>query len=67
MRQERLFRLAVESGSCTFQHVAGYGWRLTITVRRGDESWTEARSATYDRLSTAELLDTLYSHLDAIL
>lgn len=67
MEQARLFRLAVESGSITFQHVAGYGWRLTIVLRRGDESWTDARSVTYDRLSTAELLDTLYSHCDAML
>ena len=67
MEQERLFRLAVESGSVAFQHVAGYGWRLTIVVRRGDESWTDARSVTYDRLSTHELLDTMYAHLDRIL
>lgn len=67
MRQERLVRLAVESGSVSFQHVAGYGWRLVIVCRRGDESWTDARSITYDRLSTAEMLDTIYAHLDRIL
>jgi hypothetical protein len=67
MNQQKLFRLAVESGTITFMHEPGRGWRLTLTCRRGDETWLEARTETYEGLSTAELLDTIYAHLDTVL
>lgn len=67
MRQERLFRLAVESGSITFMHEPGKGWRLTVACRRGDETWLEAKTEVYEGLSTAELLDTIYASLDVVL
>lgn len=67
MYQDRLFRLAVESGTITFMHEPGRGWRLTLTCRRGDETWLEASTDTYEGLSTHELLDTVYAHLDTTL
>lgn len=67
MRQDRLFRLAVESGTITLMHEPGSGWRLTVTLRRGDETWLEAKTETYTHLSTAELLDAIYAHLDTAL
>lgn len=67
MRQERLFRLAVEAGTVTFGHEPGKGWRLVIAVRRGDELWQDAARDIYEGLTTVELLDTVYAHLDAVL
>ena len=65
--QTRLFRLAVEAGTVTFRHEPGRGWHMTITCRRGDESWQESQSDSYSGMSTAELLDTMHSALDGIL
>lgn len=67
MHQNRLFRLAVESGAVTFRHVPGVGWSLVVAARRGDESWRDVSPDYYHGLSTQELLDTLYASLDAIL
>lgn len=67
MSQQRLFRLAVESGAVSFRHVPGRGWALTVWVHRGDETLAESQSETYEGLSTAELLDTIYAHLDSVL
>lgn len=67
MRQERLFRLAVESGAITFWHEPGRGWNLVVRFRRGDEAWSDANNDRYEGLSTHELIDTLYASLDAAL
>lgn len=67
MEQTRLFRLAVESGAVSFRHEPGRGWNMTVTCRRGDETWLEAQTETYEGMSTHELLDTLYAALDGIL
>jgi uncharacterized protein YcnI len=65
--QERLFRLAVESGVVTFQHEPRSGWRIAVRLRRGDETWAEAMWETYDGLSTRELLDVVAATLDSAL
>ena len=65
MKQERLFRLAVESGSVTFRHEPGVGWCVTFWLRRGDELPDEVQSERYSGLGTAELLDVIAAHLDA--
>lgn len=67
MIEERLFRLAVESGAVAFNHVAGQGWMLSVGVRRGDESWREVKPDLYERLTTVELLQVISSTLDAAL
>lgn len=67
MQQDRLFRLAVESGAITFWHEPGRGWHLVMRCRRGDEQWSEAPMDRYEGLSTAELIDTIYAGLDAAL
>lgn len=67
MTQERLFRLAVESGHVQFTHEPGRGWRLYVTLRRGDELWSEVRGDLYEGLSTSELLDTIAVVLDSAL
>ena len=67
MQQDRLFRLAVESGAITFWHKPGRGWELVVRCRRGDEHWADSPSETYEGLSTAELLDTIYAALDTAL
>jgi hypothetical protein len=65
--QERLFRLAVESGVVTFTHEPRSGWRLTLRLRRGDETWSDSLWETYDGLSTRELLDVIAATLDGAL
>jgi hypothetical protein len=65
--QPRLFRLAVESGAVAFRHEPGRGWHMTITCRRGDETWLDSQTDTYSGMTTAELLDTMHSALDGIL
>jgi uncharacterized protein YcnI len=65
--QERLFRLAVESGVITFQHEPRSGWKVSVRLRRGDETWAESLWETYDGLSTRELLDVVAATLDGAL
>lgn len=65
MENLRLFRLAVESGSVSFNHYGRDGWSLTVALRRGDEAWTDVVSEHYSGLTTVELLDTLAAHLDS--
>ena len=67
MDQQRLFRLAVESGQITFNHEPGRGWRLVFGVRRGDESWHDAEIDTYEALTTVELLSVISTCLDLAL
>lgn len=59
MSQERLFRLAIESGFCSFNFVPREGWSLRIGLRRGDEQWADCEPDTYDRLTTDELVSLL--------
>jgi hypothetical protein len=61
--QVRLFRLAVEAIAVSAHFEPGSGWRLVVSARRQGESWDEARSATYDALSTPELFDVLCADL----
>jgi hypothetical protein len=67
MQQDRLFRLAVESGSLSFFHEPRLGWTLVVNLRRGDETWWETEPQRYSGLSTAELLDTVSACLDSAL
>lgn len=67
MHQEKLFRLAVEAGTINFHHEAGSGWVLVIKLRRGAELWDESVAECYDHLTTVELIDTIYAHLDSAL
>lgn len=65
MDEQRLFRLAVEAGAVTFQHVPGEGWRCVLWTRRGDEEWSDSERDFYSHLTTRELLDTIGAVLDA--
>jgi hypothetical protein len=67
MKQDRLFRLAVEDGIVTMHHVPGSGWELVVKLRRGQETWSECDNVAFSRLTTVELLDTLAAHLDVAL
>lgn len=64
MQEPRLFRLAPEAMHLQATFVAGQGWHLSIAMRRGDESWTDAYKATYSHLSTPELADTICSEVE---
>jgi hypothetical protein len=59
MIEQRLFRLAYEAIALTANYRPGEGWRLTVTARRQDESWSEAQQVVYDRLTTDELADVI--------
>lgn len=59
VRQDRLFRLAVESIHIHAHHEPGRGWVLSCGIRRGDESWTDVRPELYDRLTTPEMADVI--------
>jgi len=63
MEQDRLFRLAVDAISAQARFVPGEGWRLTVVIRRGDETWDEAPTVVYTWLQTAELVDVLEGEL----
>lgn len=63
MRQDRLFRLAVEALGFNAHHEPGRGWRLAVVVRRGDEHWDDAHKELYEALSTPELADVIAEEL----
>lgn len=65
MDQERLFRLAHEAIAISARFVAGHGWEVHITARRGDETWEQARKGVYSHLSTYELYTAITSELEA--
>jgi hypothetical protein len=67
MEEPRLFRLAYEAGHLTFGHVGGQGWSLTVSLRRGDESWSDTRSTVYTHLSTTELVDVIEAEIVKLL
>lgn len=67
MPEPRLFRLAVEAVAISAVHKGGEGWSLRIMKRRGDESWANAFKMTYDRLSSAELIDVLCAEAENLL
>ena len=67
MAQGRLFRLAVEGGVVTFVHEPARGWKVSVRLRRGDETWAESLWETYEGLSTRELLDVVAATLDTAL
>ena len=59
MHQLRMFRLAPEALTINAHHVGGEGWFLKIQMRRADETWAEAYTEQYERLTTHELVDVL--------
>jgi hypothetical protein len=66
MDQERLFRLAVEALTVS-AHRDGYGrWHIALRARRGDEGWQDGYWASYELLTSAELVDVLAAELDRL-
>lgn len=63
MQQDRLFRLPVAAITVTAYYEAPEGWRLVITARRADESWTDTRPEWYSHLTSNEMLDVLSAAL----
>lgn len=63
VQEQRLFRLAHEAVSITAAYVGGQGWSVTVRLRRGDESWSDAYSAQYSHLSTSEMVDVIECEL----
>jgi hypothetical protein len=59
MKQEPLFIGAVEAAVISAHYVLGEGWVCRLQLRRQYEQWEDARSESYDRLSTDELLEVL--------
>lgn len=66
-QQQKLFRLAVESGHVIFNHEPGRGWRLQMAFRRGAELWSETDAEVYEGLTTVELITTIEAGLDSAL
>lgn len=63
MEQARLFRLAPEAVQVWAHYVHREGWNLCISVRRGDETWSEAHQEVYSGLTTNELVDVVLADL----
>jgi ketol-acid reductoisomerase len=63
MDEQRLFTLAADVINLHAVHDAGEGWRLTVGVRRNQQSWEAAHRETYSHLTTAELVDVIMIEL----
>jgi len=57
--QQRLFSGAVEAAIISSHYVLGEGWTLRLQIRRQFEQWEDARTESYERLTTDELVDIL--------
>jgi hypothetical protein len=57
--QQHLFVGALEAAILSAQFHAGQGWTLRLQLRRQYEDWSDARTETYEQLSTDELVDVL--------
>ena len=62
--QERLFRLAHEAVSVSAHFIKGEGWSVRICMRRGDETWEQARRSDYSHLNTEELVTVIDTELE---
>lgn len=63
MPQQRLFHLAPEAMHIQASWVAAQGWHLSIGMRRQGEEWTGSYRATYQHLTTSELVDVIGEEL----
>lgn len=61
--QPRLFRLAPEALTVSAHFTPMEGWTAAVTVRRGDEMWSDVEPHSYGALSTAELYDVICADL----
>jgi hypothetical protein len=57
--EQQLFEGAVEACVIQAHFVLGEGWSLRLQLRRQFEDWAAARTETYERLSTDELVEVL--------
>ena len=62
--QGRMFRLAHEAVVVQAHFRRGEGWHVVVQMRRGDETWEQARSGVYSHLSTVELVTAIESELE---
>jgi len=59
----RLLPGAPEGVTVSAYCIAGEGWRLKISVRRQFQTWHEASTGAYERLTTDELVDVIEAEL----
>jgi len=52
-------RLSVEAFTLAARYEVRYGWVCTVTFRRLGQDWAQAEQATFDGLTTDELVDAL--------
>jgi hypothetical protein len=57
--QQQLFTGAVESALLQATYRPGEGWACTLKSRRQFQDWGDARTESYERLTTDELLEVL--------
>jgi hypothetical protein len=63
MAQDRLLTGAPEALHVAATYVVGRGWFVHLGVRRQFEPWAEATRATYEQLTTDELVQVLEDEL----
>ena len=59
MDQQPLFVGAVEAAIISAHYVLGEGWVARLQIRRQYEDWADARTESYERLTTDELVEVL--------
>lgn len=59
MGQSALFVGAPEALTIGAHYEHGYGWVLTLRMRRQGQQWLEASREDYSHLTTPELMDVL--------
>lgn len=59
MKQEPLFRLALEALVITAFYEPAEGWRLRVLAHRQGEPWSDGAETLYFRLTTSELADVI--------
>lgn len=64
MDEQKLFHGALEAILISAQHVPGEGWTCTFRMRRQFEDWQEGHAELYERLTTPELMDTMWAMVD---
>lgn len=61
MTQDELFPLPPVVVHVDATYVEGSGWHVGVVSRLPGEEWSAARRTSYDRLTHAEMLDTIWS------
>lgn len=58
-RNVRLIPGEPEALVISAHHQAGFGWNVKVSVRRQFQLWEEASDASYEGLTTEELVDVI--------